>query len=286
MKPDDQSRQRETEQKDSPRVNRREFLSTATVAGVAAASVGAGDRAAAQQLASNEVSEGALPPSAAQEAMENDIPAGYSAEEAREYFVRNPGSDFMVDVIKRLGLDFITTNPGSSFRGIHESIVNYGGNQAPELLTCVHEEQAAAMAHGYYKVTGRPIGVLVHGTVGLQHAAMAVYNAWCDRVPMVIIAGNHMDATERRAGVEWSHSAQDCVRVVRDYIKWDDMPFSLQHYSESMARAYRIAMTPPRGPVAVVIDGHLQEAEAGDIGEGCHHHRCSDRRIKARGLQR
>ena len=253
-----------SEQQESGSVNRREFLSSATVAGLAAASVGTTDKAAAQQVASNESAPGALPPTAVQEAMESEIPAGYSAEEAREYFVRNPGSDFMVDVIKRLGLDYITTNPGSSFRGIHESIVNYGGNQAPELLTCVHEEQAAAMAHGYFKVTGRPLGVLCHGTVGMQHASMAVYNAWCDRTPMILLAGNHLDATERRAGVEWSHSAQDCVRVVRDYIKWDDTPFSLQHYAESMARAYRIAMTPPMGPVAVVIDGHLQEAEVGD----------------------
>ena len=263
-RPDVQSRQENSAQEESESVNRREFLSSATAAGLAAASVGATDKAAAQQVASSESAPGALPPTAVQEAMESEIPTGYSAEEAREYFVRNPGSDFMVDVIKRLGLDYITTNPGSSFRGFHESIVNYGGNQAPELLTCVHEEQAAAMAHGYFKVTGRPLGVLCHGTVGLQHASMAVYNAWCDRTPMVLLAGNHLDATERRAGVEWSHSAQDCVRVVRDYIKWDDTPFSLQHYAESMARAYRIAMTPPMGPVAVVIDGHLQEGDVGD----------------------
>ena len=125
----------------------------------------------------------------------------------------------MVDLIKRIGFDYITTNPGSSFRGLHESIVNYGGNQAPELLTCVHEEQAVAMAHGYYKVAGKPLGVLCHGTVGLQHASMAVYNAYCDRAPMILLAGNHLDAAERRPGAEWSHSAQDCVRVVRDYIK-------------------------------------------------------------------
>ncbi len=264
MKPDDQSLPESSDRSESASVNRREFLSSATVAGLAAASVGGSETAGAQQLDGSRQPTGATPPTAAQAAMEYDVPAGYSAAEAREYFVRNPGSDFMLDVIKRLDLDYITTNPGSSFRGIHESIVNYGGNQAPELLTCVHEEQAVAMAHGYYKVTGRPIGVLCHGTVGLQHAAMAVYNAWCDRVPMILLAGNHLDATERRAGVEWAHSAQDCVRVVRDYIKWDDTPFSLQHYAESMVRAYRIAMTPPMGPVAVVIDGHLQEGEVGD----------------------
>ena len=264
MKPDDQSVPANSDKTESEKVNRREFLSSATVAGLAAASVGGSEKAGAQQLSGNDSPAGASPPTAAQAAMEYDVPEGYSATEAREYFVRNPGSDFMLDVIKGLGFDYITTNPGSSFRGLHESIVNHGGNQAPELLTCVHEEQAVAMAHGYYKVTGQPLGVLCHGTVGLQHAAMAVYNAWCDRVPMVLLAGNHLDATERRAGVEWSHSAQDCVRVVRDYIKWDDTPFSLQHYAESMVRAHRIAMTPPMGPVAVVLDGHLQEGEVGD----------------------
>lgn len=250
-----------TSKQKSEGVNRREFLSTATV-GVAAAALSkpalaqqAGEETDAQMAA-------VAPPSAAAEAMENDPPAGYSAQEAGEYFVKHPGSDFMVDVLKDLDLEYITTNPGSSFRGLHESIVNYGGNSQPELLTCPHEEQAIAMAHGFAKAAGgKPIGVLVHGTVGLQHASMAMYNAWCDRVPMVVLGGNHFDATERRTGVEWSHSAQDAARVVRDFTKWDDAPQSLQHFSESMARAYKIATTPPMGPTVVIIDGHLQEAE-------------------------
>jgi thiamine pyrophosphate-dependent acetolactate synthase large subunit-like protein len=245
-------------------VNRREFLSTAT-AGVAAAAL---TKPAAAQEAGAETGEqmaAVTPPSAAVEAMESGAPEGYGADEAMEYFVKHPGSDFMVDVIKDIGFDFMTTNPGSSFRGLHESVVNYGNNTAPELLTCTHEEQAVAMAHGYSKAAaGKPLSVLVHGTVGLQHASMAIYNAWCDRSPMLILGGNHYDATERRTGVEWSHSAQDAARVVRDYIKWDDTPMSLQHFSESMARAYKIATTPPMGPVVVIIDGHLQEAEVGD----------------------
>ena len=264
MKSDDKS-QPDTVQKEDgkgPSVNRREFLSSATAAGLAAASLGASEKALTQEADETRVAAVA-PPSAAQEAMEYEVPTGYSAEEAQEYFVKNPGSDFMVDILKDLEFDYVTTNPGSSFRGIHESIINYGGNQAPELIEANHEEIATAMAHGYYKVTGKPLVMLAHGTVGLQHAAMAVYNAWCDRSPMVILAGNHLDVTHRRPGVEWSHSAQDCVRVVRDYIKWDDNPTSLQHFAESMARAYKIAMTPPMGPVAVVLDGHLQEAEIG-----------------------
>jgi acetolactate synthase-1/2/3 large subunit len=115
------------------------------------------------------------------------------------------------------------------------------------------------MGHGYFKVAGKPLAVACHGTVGIQHSAMAVYNAWCDRAPVVLIAGNHLDATQRRIGVEWAHSAQDCLSPIRDYIKWDDTPISLPHFAESFVRAYKIAMTEPKGPVAIVADGHLQE---------------------------
>ena len=115
------------------------------------------------------------------------------------------------------------------------------------------------MAHGYFKVEGKPMAVLCHGTVGLQHAAMAIYNAYCDRVPVYILAGNSLDATLRRPGVEWAHSVQDAAAMVRDYIKWDDQPVSLPHFAESAVRAYKIAMTPPMMPVLLVIDGGLQE---------------------------
>jgi hypothetical protein len=113
-----------------------------------------------------------------------------------------PGGDFMVDVLKALNLEYVAANPGSSFRGIHESIINYGNNTAPEFITCCHEESSVAMAHGYAKVEGKPMAVLVHGTVGLQHAAMAIYNAYCDRVPSTSCAGNTLDATMRRPA--WS----------------------------------------------------------------------------------
>lgn len=243
-----------TDQK-SERLNRREFLSSATAVGVAAASLGNTAEAAKEETAKP------VAPTESELAMEFDDPAGYSASEIDEYFVRKPGSDFMLDVIRSLDFDYITTNPGSSFRGFHESVVNYGGNEKPELITCPHEEQAVAIAHGYAKVSGKPLAVLTHGTVGFQHAAMAVYNAWCDRVPVVLLGGNHYDAAERRLGVEWAHSAQDAAGIVRDYLKWDDAPRSLQHFAESMVRAYKIATTPPMGPVVVMLDGHLQEAE-------------------------
>ncbi len=169
------------------------------------------------------------------------------------------GADCMVDVIKQIGLEYICANPGSSFRALHESIVNYGGNSQPELITCCHEESSVAMAHGFAKIAGKPIGVMAHGTVGLQHAAMAVYNAYCDRVPVYMIVGNTLDATERRPGVEWTHSVQDAASLVRDFSKWDDTPISLEHFAESAVRAYALASTPPMGPVLIVADSELQE---------------------------
>jgi len=169
------------------------------------------------------------------------------------------GADCMVDVLKAIGFDYICANPGSSFRALHESLVNYGGNSRPELITCCHEESSVAMAHGFAKIEGKPIAVLAHGTVGLQHAAMAVYNASCDRVPVYIIVGNTLDATERRPGVEWTHSVQDAASLVRDFSKWDDTPISLEHFAESAVRAYALATTPPMGPVLIVADSELQE---------------------------
>jgi len=169
------------------------------------------------------------------------------------------GSDFMVDVIKSLGIEYVCANPGSSFRGLQESVINYGGNHSPEFITCLHEESSVAMAHGYAKIEGKPLLVLAHGTVGFQHAAMAIYNAYCDRVPVYIIGGNIIDATKRIPPVEWTHSVQDAAAMVRDFVKWDDLPTSLPHFAESAVRAYKITMTPPMMPVVLVVDAELQE---------------------------
>jgi acetolactate synthase-1/2/3 large subunit len=169
------------------------------------------------------------------------------------------GSDFMVDVLKTLDFAYVCSNTGSSFRGLQESVVNYGGNCAPEFLTCCHEESSVAMAHGYYKVEGKPLAVFAHGTVGLQHASMAIYNAWCDRAPVFIVLGNTLDGAMRQPPVEWLHSVQDAAAMVRDYVKWDDTPASLQHFAESAVRAYKVAMTPPCGPVVLVADTEMQE---------------------------
>ena len=173
--------------------------------------------------------------------------------------IERPGSDFMIDVIKTLDLEYMATNPGSSFRSLHESLVNYGGNKKPELLTCMHEEAAIAMAHGYAKAAGKPMAAIIHGTVGLQHGSMAIYNAWVDRVPIILFAGNSLDATTRRPGTEWNHAVQDAGALVRDFVKWDDCPKSLQHFAESTVRAYKIATTPPMEPVLITAEIDLQE---------------------------
>jgi acetolactate synthase-1/2/3 large subunit len=180
------------------------------------------------------------------------------------------GSDYMVDVLKSLGIEYVCSVAGSSFRALHESVINYGGNKSPEFISCCHEESSVAIAHGYAKIEGKPICIFAHGTVGLQHASMAIYNAYCDRVPVYIVIGNNLDATKRDAAYgEWPHSVQDAAAMVRDYTKWDDLPISLQHFGESAVRAYKIAMTPPMGPVLIVADSELQEHP---IEEGANPH--------------
>ena len=171
-----------------------------------------------------------------------------------------PVSDYMVDVIRGLGIEYVTSNPASSLRGLHESIINYGRNRMPELLTVAHEEIGVAMAHGYFKATGKPMATLVHGAVGTQHASMAIYNAWCDRVPVVVISGNDLDASHRPPGVPTVHSVQDGHAMIRDFVKWDDQPVSAAHFGQSMVRAYKLAMTPPYEPVALAVDAGLQES--------------------------
>src|SRR5438067_9884220 len=163
-----------------------------------------------------------------------------------------PGSDFMVDVFKPLGFEYVAVLPHSSSRGLQESIINYAGNQNPELITCLHEETAVAMAHGYFKIEGKPMAALIYGTVGLQHAAMAVYSAFCDRVPVCIMMGNELETPNSR-------SAQDPAVMARDFTKWDDAPVTLAQFAQSAMRAYSVAMTPPMMPVLLSLDNRLQE---------------------------
>src|ERR1700687_3875416 len=234
----------------SLKLNRRRFLTAAAVAGASGAVSPAKAATAAeppQRLPS------ALPPNAHVAAAETGAAPCPSRDNV------TPGSNFMVDVIKTLDIKYLPANPASSYRGIHESLINYGKNTMPEFLTCTHEESGVAMCHGYFKATGKPIMTLVHGTVGLQHASMAIYNAWCDRVPVYLMIGNILEADKRAPVAVWVHSGIDPSAMVLDFVKWDDQPASLQHFAESAVRAYKIAVTAPMAPVLLSLDAELQE---------------------------
>src|SRR6185436_11599652 len=157
-------------------------------------------------------------------------------------------------------------NPGASYRGLHDSIVNYLGNTQPQMLLCLHEESAVAIAHGYAKASGRMMGVVLHSNVGLMHGSMAIFNAWCDRVPMLILgATGPWDAARRRPWIDWIHTAADQGALVRDYTKWDNQPASVPAAYEALMRAAQMANTAPRGPTYVNLDAALQEAKIGPL---------------------
>ncbi len=222
---------------------RRSFLKQAVAAAGTAAAAGA--------------AHPADPPVRAAAAAASSTPAAPASRSDK--LIERPGSDFMLDVIRTLDLTYVATNPGSSFRILHESLVNYGGNAKPKLLTCLHEESAVAMAHGYAKAAGKPMGVMLHGTVGTS----ARRDGGLQRLGRPG-AGHHVRRQQHRRqpappGTEWNHSVQDAAALVRDFVKWDDAPGSLQHFAESTVRAYKIAMTPPMEPVLVMADIDLQE---------------------------
>jgi thiamine pyrophosphate-dependent acetolactate synthase large subunit-like protein len=171
------------------------------------------------------------------------------------------GSDAIAAMLRRLDIPYLALNPGASYRGLHDSLVNYLGNRSPAMLLCLHEESAVAIAHGYAKVTGRPMGAVLHANVGLMHASMAIFNAWCDRVPMLLLgATGPVDAAQRRPWIDWIHTASDQGALVRDYTKWDNQPASLAASFEALLRAHQLARTPPCGPAYVTLDAALQEA--------------------------
>jgi hypothetical protein len=221
-------------------IDRRNFIKGVAATGVAAtgAAVGLAGSVRAETVPAGRFAKTAvkaLPPSGVQLAAEQETPP----HEPR-LTTKKTGSDFMVDVVKTLGIEYMASCPGSTFRALQESFINYGGNSKPEWLTCLHEEASVGMCHGYAKASGKPMAAMVHGTVGVQHASMAIYNAWCDRVPMILFTANAGPIEERRPGVEWAHSVQDGAAIVRDFTKWDDYPWSLQHFAESTVRAYAI----------------------------------------------
>ena len=170
------------------------------------------------------------------------------------------GSDLVVDLMKLYDIEYAAINPGASYRGIQESIVNYGGNKSPEIITCCHESIAVGIAHGYALAKKKPMAAICHDVVGLQHASLAINNAWNCRTPVMILGGTGpMDAKKRRPWIDWLHTALVQGNAVRDYVKWDDQPASIEAFPESFARAYKLCMTKPHGPVYLCYDSDLQE---------------------------
>ena len=172
------------------------------------------------------------------------------------------GSDLVAAMVRELGISYIALVPGSSYRGLHDSIVNYLGNRTPQIVLTIHEETAVAIAHGYSKVAERLMAAAVHANVGLMHAVMAVYNAWCDRAPLLLFgATGPWDAARRRPWIDWIHTSSDQAGLIRNFTKWDNQPGSPVAAAEAVLRAVQIAQTAPRGPVYVNLDVSLQETK-------------------------
>lgn len=227
--------------------NRRGFLKGAAAG---AASAVALPHTQTARAAVRQLPVAALPTSAMVAAEAGPSPAGSPR------IIEHPASDYMVDVFRSLDLEYVATNPGSSFKALHESLINYGGNQRPEILTCLHEESAVGMAHGYAKITGKPMMALLHGTVGLMHGSMAIFNAYADRVPIYIVSATHEDPA---FWVNRYHSAQDMGALVREYVKWDAHSNDIHKFGRHALHAYKQALMPPRGPVLLTLNHHLQE---------------------------
>src|SRR5579862_6519778 len=191
-------------------IDRRRFIKGAAAGGLGALVASTGAIAAPQAAvvaAKAAIPPPELDPTGAVEVLTTDRPA----------------SDFMVDVLKSIGFEYIAANPGSTFRSLHESIINYGGNKAPELITCCHEESAVGIAHGYSEVEGRPMAVMLHATVGTQHGSMGIFNAWAGQAPIFMLIGNTLDSTVPHL---MFHAAPDVAAMIRDFVKWDDAPLS------------------------------------------------------------
>src|SRR4051812_29278241 len=187
-----------------------------------------------------------------------DVPA--PVPQAQDHW----GSDGIAAMLRALDIPYLALNPGASYRGLHDSIVNYLGNERPQMLLCLHEEAAIAVAHGYARTSGKLMGAVVHSNVGLMHATMAIFNAWCDRVPMLILgATGPWDAARRRPWIDWIHTASDQGALVRDYTKWDNQPGSVAAAYEALMRAVQMASTPPRAPTYITPAAALQEAKTG-----------------------
>ena len=170
-------------------------------------------------------------------------------------------SDELAQLLRDLEIPYITMNPGSSYRGLHDSLVNHLGNADPQMLLCLHEEHAVAIAHGYAKVTDRPLAVALHSNVGLMHASMGIFNAFCDRVPMLLLgASGPLDASRRRPWIDWLHTATDQAALVRPFLKWDDQPLSPAAANAALLQAAMLTRSVPRAPTYVCFDASVLEA--------------------------
>lgn len=240
-------------------VGRRKFLKAATLAGTGA--IAAGTAAVGAAVAAGTTSAAAASKKSPVQITSRDSEQGAPSPNLEGATHTTCGSDFMVDVMRNLGIEYVAAIPGNTFKGLHESIINYGMLTAPMLehISCMHEEISVAISHGYAKIAGKPMACMMHSTVGLQHGSMAIYNAWADRVPVFAIVGAQMDAAKRRSYVDWQHSVFDGPALVRDFTKFDDTPLSLSHFAESANRAYKFSMTPPYGPIVLAVDQNLQE---------------------------
>jgi thiamine pyrophosphate-dependent acetolactate synthase large subunit-like protein len=238
-------------------VNRRRFLKGAATAAAGAAALGSSVPNPDLEAAQNATVDTSAPPPSAEQISRDAGNVRPVATAARERAVIRPGSDLMVQVLRDLGIEYVAANPGSSFEGLHESVINYGNppNKMPEFITALHEESAVTMAHGYGKATGKPMCALLHGTIGVQHGAMSIYQAYYDRTPVLLLAG-------RDLGFIAAHSANDMAGMVRSFTKWDAQPKTLEESLTAIQRAYNEALTPPCGPTMVVIDIELQKEEA------------------------
>jgi len=172
------------------------------------------------------------------------------------------GSDVAAQMLRKFDIPYVALNPGASYRGLHDSLVNHLGNEKPEMLMCLHEEHAVAIAQGYAKATGKPMAVVLHANVGLMHGSMAIFNAFCDRQPMMILgATGPVDAALRRPWIDWLHTAQDQGALIRNFTKWDDQPSSMHAIPESMLRAWQMTRSAPSAPVYICLDAAVQEQE-------------------------
>ena len=244
---DDEPRQR------VENAGRRRFLKGTTLAGTVALATPFGASLAAAGNAEPQTSKAPLRPSRLDE--------GFGPHPEDRGPLSSAGSDYMIDVLRKLGVDHVAFVPGDTFRGLHESLVNYGLLTEPKMTYSAvnHEEVAVAFCHGYAKVEGKPMACFVHATVGLQHASMALYNAWADRVPVICLVGARVYSAERGIYVDWVHSVFDGPSLVRDFTKWDNTPLTLEDFGNATVRSYKFATTPPAGPVVLQVDMTLQE---------------------------